>query len=590
MFMSNFLKIYYSFLFILLTILIVSYEYVAEGDMIFFGNITLFYLIPLFLVPLLYYFLFTKNEYFGKINCIFVFLFCIGLGLSTVITIYKFPLDLDSIFTAQSVLLILGKGFSTQFFNGANLDDFLLKATYPLPITSILASNLSLLTGISFMEIVKYLTLIIMMLFFVVYYAFLSKSFNKRVALVSLIILVSFPTINGATGTFQNNVLSYFFVLSVWWLLFNFYFSGRKSVGLSLIIMILISAFVLTHHLTFSVFIFSLVVISVLIFIIKLIDADCMDLIIPNNIVNLVIIATVFAIAYYTFVYFGPIEIMVKSFTQQISNEASNIKTVSEWTYNIIIQRLAFVIFLSISTIFAALSVKKIFEIKKSTNHYVLNKNIIFLLLGISILAVSVLGTFLHFPYNWDRTSIFGWMFIIPVTMVLIYEYNLKNKFVKLILVLLIAFLIFGNIYVIPQNYLDHNGDAKYAGQYKNWETMQEHVSAEWLIANSVNRTFSLDETFRRVYIVTDPVSYGKNYSYGSIMSNLTFTELTNNYNVTKFSYLILRSENRFFVTGGFFSRDSPKKLSLDTINRMFTDPRLDVIYDNNEMRVFYSS
>ncbi|MEN6294148.1 MAG: hypothetical protein ABFD07_19320 [Methanobacterium sp.] len=547
-----------------------------------YGNVTLFYLIPLFLVPILYYFLYSDKNYFGRTNLILVLFFCLSLSLITVIGIYKFPYDIDSIYTTQSVLLMISKGFSTQMFS-VFPEDFLLKATYPLPINSILASSMTLLTGISYTFIVKYMSLIIMGLFFFSYYTFLSKYFNNKVALISPLLIASFPLVINMGGIFQNVVLAFLFVFLSWILLFEQYFS-KKRFSIAILLLILVSTFALTHHLTFTVFILSLIIILIVIYLIKFLDVKLVDMKIPTNFENVILYASIIVLAYYTFVYFSPLSAVLKTFNTQLIHEAASVTAPTTWTLNVIIQRIGFVIFLLISMIFSISYIKKIIEIKENTNKYIFSKQLLFLILGIVILAFSFVGPFFHFPYSWDRTSIFGWIFLIPATISLIDEYNLKNKFLKVIIVLSVAFLIFGNIYALPSNILDHRGDAKYDGSFKNWETNQEYFSAKWLNENSINKTFEADGTFNRVYSVMDPISLQNNYSYSLMGKYYTFKILNNDYNNVTFTYLIIRSENRFYLTGG--SSSKMDNLTPNSINKMFSDPKMDLVYNNNEVSI----
>ena len=268
-------------------------------------------------MPLLYYLLFSERIYIRKINLILALFFCISLSLITVLGIYKFPYNLDSIYTAQSVLLILTKGFSIQFFNTPQY--FLLQATYPLPITSIFAANMTLITGISYTLIVKYLSLIIMALFFFSYYTFISRIFNNKIAILSLIIIASFPLVIDMAGIFQNTVLAFLFIILCWFLLFEQYFT-QKRFNIAILLSILVGTFALTHHLTFTVFILSLIIITILIYLMKFLDADFIDMKIPRNIENFILYASVIVMAYYLFVYFSPDINNGKNFYQSTCN------------------------------------------------------------------------------------------------------------------------------------------------------------------------------------------------------------------------------------------------------------------------------
>ena len=284
---------------------------------------------------------------------------------------------------------------------------------------------------------------------------------------------------------------------------------------------------------------------------------------------------------------------MVKTFTNQLVTEGANVTPPTVWALNIIIQRLCIChIFSHFYNIFNFNNIKENYlELKKLLINIILVDRLLFLFLGISILAFSFFGTFIHFPYNWDRTSIFGWIFVIPATLILIDEYNLKNKFVKIIIICSIVFLIFGNLYSLPSNIFDHKGDAKYTGSFENWETNQEYLSAQWLSENSINKTFSADETFNRAYSVTDPMSIQNNYSYNLMSNYFNITNMNSSYNNSTFSYLILRSENRFYITGDL-SSNSPlvDKFTPQSLNKMFSDPQMDLIYDNNEIKIFKSN
>lgn len=583
---NSFLKLYYSLLFLFLTILIKGYDAVAQGGAVFWNNPFIFYLLPFFIIPLLLYLVNIKDVN-NKITSVIVFFVCLAFISILYIGIPTFPFDIDSIISTQSIPFILNNGFSVDFIRQS---DLLIGATYSLPIFSLFAAISVLVAGLGYMDAGKLLPFLLSIIFLFTYYVMLEKIFNIKIALLSLLLISPFPLILNLSGTFNNAVLAQLFLILIWWLLFKYY--QDKKIEISLLLLIILSVFAFTHHLTYVILIFALLMILVLIYTGKKLNITKIN---DNksNFINLALFAIVLVMAYYMYVYFTPISLVVKAFSNQLTVEGSGIRPIVSWNMEIIFQRITYVIFISLSLFLC------FFSLKSNYKEYLNNIPSLCIILGLGFFVFSFLGTLLHFPFNWDRSAIFGWILFIPGSVAIMLAYSNKNRIIKILTICSIFLLIFGNVLNIDNGFIDHRSDNEYGEGYKNWIKTQEWNSALWLNNNSNEAIFMSDETFRRAYLVNHLPLIDNKYIISSLRPNYKFFDM-NYYNLNenyvssineKYKFLIFRQENYYHVTGSFYSSKKNitkmDNISLGTYAKLNNDSRLNLVYDDYDVKIF---
>jgi len=569
-------KIYFIALFSFFSIFIYSFPNIASGEALFWNNPQILFFIPLFLLPLLIS-LFNDDTQFLNIKLLIFFLFGISLITLIFVSIYRFPLDIDSIVSMHSINLIIKEGFQSNLVIDANS---IIHSTYSLPLFSILGALLSLILNISYVESSKYLPFLMTVVTFLIYYTFITKVLDKKVASISLLMIVTFPLVISVSGTFNNVVLGHLFIVLGWWLLYKYY--TTRSFEYSLIVLIIISSFLLSHHLSYAVFVLSILFLCFVIYSSSFYLDKKINFKKASIFNNLILFSIVGVLAYYTFVYLSPLVTFLGTFTHQLVLEGTTTPT-SQWVTEVIIQRISYVIFLVFILILSISSMKKDFKA------FVNNKYFLFLLMGAFLLTFSIIGTFLHFPFNWDRTAIFGWMLIIPGSISIIF-YNLeKNNLIKYFAIFSILFLMIGNIYYLDLGVIDHRGNNEYQTSFKNWLSIQEFDSAEWYGEHTNMISVSGDETIRRAYLMNNPQMINNNYilnfkyNYAALNINLTKIKTLN------IQFLVFREENLYRIKGFTrLSKDNPQeKVYTGLYDEIDGDDELNLIYNNKEVKIF---
>ena len=325
--LSRLRKTYYSLLFILLTLLVASYSNLAQGGAILWTGQNLFY-ITLFLVfaSLFYVIASSRTDFFSWVEACAIGAFCLSLFLAVCVGSGPLPYDLDSILYMHSISFTLQNGFSPSLLSNGTL---LVSAEYALPMQSTLGAALVLVTNSSYITVAKYLPLLLMFVFLVIYYSLVSEKFGKKVSLLSLAAVASFSLLISFANTFNNVDLGTIFFLLVLSLVFMRDSSNRLV--LTILAFFVIGCFVLTHHLTFVLL---LVALAVLALKDQIVRFRYPQLRLRNESVMIILLMAVVAVfAYYAFVYFGPIQIIVNTFTQQIKIEVTSATPVSSWSF-----------------------------------------------------------------------------------------------------------------------------------------------------------------------------------------------------------------------------------------------------------------
>lgn len=557
---DDFKKIYYIFLSFFIILLMASYENIASGGSILYSNIySYFILLPLVTVVLIYFLM--NSKIIKKMDILMVFLFCMAMSLVFVVSTGKFPFDLDSIISIHSIDFISSNGFSTHLVN----QNLIIHATYSLPGLSILSDILMLILNLTSLKIAKLLPLVLTSLFFLVFFVFINKIFDKKTSLISLLLIYSFYPIMTLGGQFANVVLAFPFLILSWYFLYK----SNKTSGWVLLQILVLLAFVITHHLTFLIFVISLVLLQIFYYLFNKNQSS-------NSIfVNIVLLSGVLMLTYYVFIYFGPLETVINSFTNHLLVEGKSVTSPNSWDLNIMLQRFSWVVFLAFSVVLF------LNEIKKRSLKKVLTMNYsLFLFVGGSIFVLSLFTLLLHAPFNWDRIAIFGWLLFIPATISIALKLESK-KIRQFSLVLVSLLLIFGNIYTLSPNYLDHSGDNKYHGDFKNWVEDQEYNSVLWLIKNEKSQDLVIgDDVITRIYL-----SNSKDFKGHTSL-------ITDNYgknNTNNQGYAFIRKENFYRILNGFYPAKgtSFKQSHISNTSYKAMDSNLNLIYDNEEIKVF---
>jgi len=564
-------KIYYILLFIFLALLIVSYGNIARGGAILWTGPNLFYVAIFVVAASLFYVIASSQS--DSLNWVEVFAvgaFCLSLFLVLWVGAGTLPNDPDSIISMRSISFMLENGFSTAQLTQPG---FLIGATYSLPMQSLLGAVLALVTKASFITVAKYLPLIIMLILLMIYYALVSTRYSKRASLLSLAALASFPILVSFANVVNNLVLgSTFLFLTL--LLISMRNSHNRTV-LTALAFVVICIFALTHHLTFLIF---LIVLGVLIFKDALVRTRG-DYYLRVKRINVMFLVALLLVmfTYYVFAGIGPLKSIIKAFTRQ-ALEVAPVTSVAQWAPAIAIQRagyILFVAFLIYLSLFAARC-----DLKRFLSHYAN-----FLVLGGALFLFSIGGAFIGVPYNWERTSIYGWALVIPATFAILLETkSLKRKTLFAISAIVVATFIFCNVFAIPSNWLDHTGSNEYTGSsYKDMTKMQEFDSVVWYVKyRAINSGVVGDEIARRLFL-----SNSSNFT-GSFMDISRYNGTQNG------SSIIVRNEDFYQTIQTFYPALGAQGGSRTTTDRdQWTDivnsNRLYRVYDNAEVRIMYT-
>jgi hypothetical protein len=569
--LSRLRKTYYIALILFLTLLVSSFSNISAGGSILWSSQNLFY-ISIFLVgaSVVYIFASSKTESFSWIEAFVIGAFCVALFLLAWVGSGPFPYDLDSILSMHSIDFMLSHGFSINYVSNQNL---LIEATYSLPMQSMLGAALVLVTNSSYITVAKYLLLLIFLVFLVMYYALVSQRYSKKAALLSLVIVTSFPFFMMSSG-FNNNALGNVFLLLILSLVFwrNL---GNRSVFAALIFFV-IGCFVLTHHLSF---IFLIITLAALIFEDQIVRRRQNPNLRNENLTVIFIVAIVAVFAYYSFVFFGPIKIILNTATHQLRSEIASVTPAATWSAPIVVQRAVFLVFIGFS-VFLTVSLARA-DLRRFLSRYA-----DFLLLGWVFFVLSVVGALVGFPFSWDRTLIYGWIFFIPATMAMLFERGdlrilRKRRIMVAFCVVLAAALIFANVYTLPTNLLDHTGANEYqGGPFKNWAKPQESDSGLWTIRYKTPGSQVIgDEVVGRLYFVNSP-NFTGNFKY------------IQSYNKTSTNSIILvRKENFYQIIGTFNPAPGTKGIfsANELVTNLLTNESLYRVYDNAEVQIRYT-
>jgi hypothetical protein len=569
--LSRLRKTYFSLLFIFLTLLIASYSNLAQGGAVLWIGQNLFY-ITVFLVfaSLFYVIANSKTESFSWIEAFAIGALCLALFLLVWVGSGPLPYDLDSILSMHSIDFMLSHSFSFNYVSNAN---FLIKATYALPMQSTLGAALVLVTNSSYITVAKYLPLLLAVVLFVIYYSLVSERFGKTVALLSLAVVASF--LIALANTLNNTDLGTIFLLLI--LSIVFMRDSNNRLVLTILAFFVIGCFVLTHHLTFVFLIAALAVLAL--------RGQILRILYPKlrlrneNVTILLLVAIVAVFAFYAFVYFAPLQTLANTLTNQISVEVASATPASTWSFSILVQRALYVLFIGFSITLA------VFRAKADSIGFS-SRYADFFLLGGAFFALGVISTLIKAPYNWDLVSVYGWFFFIPVTLAMLRERGGPQILAKRGILLsfsavLVAALVFGNLYAMPTNLLDHTGANEYQGStFKDWTEPQEFNPVLWTMhyKNSGSPVVG-DELVSRLYLGNSPDFIG-NFKF-ILSPNATSSD----------SIILVRNENLYRIVGNFYvpKGTQPSVFSANAITSILSNQSLTRVYDDGEVRILYS-
>src|SRR5450830_972935 len=243
--LSRLRKTYYIALTFFLTLLVSSFSNISAGGSILWTGQNLFYISVFFAFASLFYLIAnSKTESFSWIEAFVIGAFCLSLFLVVWVGSGPLPYDIDSIISLHSIDFTLSHGFSLVDVSNPQL---YIRSTYSLPMQSLLGAALVLVTNSSYITVAKYLPLLLFLVFLVIYYALVSQRYSKQAALLSLVIVASFPFF--MQFDVLNNVdLGTVFLLLTLSLVFWRNLSNRYV--FTALIFFVVGCFTLTHHLT----------------------------------------------------------------------------------------------------------------------------------------------------------------------------------------------------------------------------------------------------------------------------------------------------------------------------------------------------
>jgi hypothetical protein len=566
--MSRLRKTYYSLLFIFLTLLIASYSNLAKGGAVLWIGQNLFYIsVTLVFASLFYVIASSRSDSFSSMEACAIGAFCLSLFLLAWVGSGPLPFNLDSILYMHSISFVLQNGWSPTLANSG----LLISAAYALPMQSMLGAALVLVTNASYITVAKYLPYLLVVVFLVIYYSLVAEVFGKKVSLLSLGAIASFLLLIGFANTFNNITLGTVFFLLVLSLLFMR--DSHNPLVLTILALFVIGCFVLTHDLTY---VFLIAALGVLALKDQILKIRYPELGLRNeNVTNVLLVAVVAVCAYYASVYLGPIQTMVLTFAGQLSIEVATATAPSSWSFPIIVQRATYLLFISFSITLA------VFRAKADSIRF-LSRYARFFLLGGAFFAFSIVSQLIKAPFDWDTVSLYGWFFFLPVTLAMLYERgNLPRLARRRILcsfsAVLVAALVFGNVYAIPPNILDHVGANEYSAPYKGWTKLSEWNAALWTIQYKKSGSQVVgDEVVRRLYLSNSP-NFTGNFTF---ISNTTPND----------SIILIRNENLYQIVGYFYVAKGTLTEAVNAnetlITNLLSNQSLYRVYDDGEVRI----
>ena len=558
-------KLFYIIVMLFSIILILSYNNILFGGKILYMD-PIVYFITITTIQLSFFYIFVKSNKIENLDVFIVMFFCISLMLLFFVIPGIFTMNLDSILSIKSIDFLMINGFSTKYM----INNFPLLATYSLPGLSILAANFALISGLSHTLAGKYVIFLIGVLSIIFIYLFINKFFDKKTALLSILMLISFPVINLVGSAFSNSTLGIFLFVMFMYTLTKLNKNRWNIIILQVLILIL---FAFSHHINAIILIITLITIHFYNYLSRTYLKANVDSV---SLANITLFFFVLVFGYYCFMYFAPLEIMIKSFTGQLIAEGQQgvMIPLLSWTFQVILQRIGWVLLIFL-TIF--LMIKKIRS--KNLKSYLQTKNALFLFLGGMFFVLSVVIALTHAPFGWDRINIFGWLFFIPAFIFLYLNLSNKSTALKVVSISIIGLLIFANFYSNDLNFYDHSGNNEYSNNFKNWATIQEYDSVDWILMNkNLNDRIKGDVVILRIY------SSNINNLYASLSgkpSNSLQLNSSNYHSIMndQFNYLIIRKENFYHILWG------NDKLNNLTYNKISTN--LSQIYDNGNVFTF---
>jgi hypothetical protein len=575
--LSRLRKTYYIVLCIFLTVLVASFSNLAQGGAVLWSGQNLFY-ITVFLVcaSVFYVIASSRSDSFSWVEACAISAFCLSLFLVVWVGSGPLPYDLDSILYMHSISFTLQNGVSLNLIRTASP---LISNQYGLPMQSMLGAALVLVTNASYITVAKYLPLLLMCIFLVIYYPFASERFGTKVALISLAPVASFLLLNGYANTFNDYELgTVFFLLS---LSLVFMRDRNNQLVLTMLVFFIIGCFVLTHDLSFVIFIAAL---AILVLKDQILRIRYPELNLPKeNVINIFLVAVVAVFIYFTYVFFGPIQTIVAVFANRLAIEVTSATPVSTWALGTLIERLIYGLFIGVAVILALVQAR-------ADSLRFFSRYADFFLLGAGIFALGVVGALVKVPFNWDRISIFGWFFLVPVTLAMLFERRdrpilTRRGVIYSFSAVLVAALVFGNVLALPTNILDHTGANDYTGgTFKDWTKPQEFDSALWTIhyKNSGTQVVG-DELVRRLYLSNSP-NFTGNFEAIQYYNNGTSSSSD--------SIILIRNENLYQIIWGFYPTkgSQPQLFSAKAlITNLLGNQSLYRVYDDGGVRILYS-
>ena len=569
--LSRLRKIYYSLLFIFLTLLVASYSNLAKGGAVLWIGQNLFYIsVTLVFASLFYAIASSRSDSFSWLEACAIGAFCLSLFLLGWVGSGSLPFSLDSILYMHSISFTLQNGWSPNLANSG----LLIGAAYALPMQSMLAAALVLVTNASYITAAKYLPYLLMVVFLVIYYSLVAEIFGKKVSLLSVGAIASFLLLIGFANTFNNIALGTVFFLLVLSLLFMR--DSGNALVLSILALFVIGCFVLTHDLTY---VFLSAALGVLALKDQILRIRYPELSLrKENVTNVLLMAVVAVFTYYAIVYFGPIQTIVGTFTGQLSIEVASATPPSGWPFPILVERALYLLFISFSITLA------VFRAKADSIRF-LSRYARFFLLGAAFFAFSIVSQLIKAPFDWDTVSLYGWFFFLPVTLAMLYEQRgdlprlARRGILCSFSTVLVAALIFGNVYAIPTNVLDHTGANEYQAPFKDWTKLSEWNAALWAIQykNSGSQIVG-DDLVGRLYLGNSPNFTG---NFTSISGNATRSD----------SIILIRNENSYQIVEHFYVAKGTQVEAVNAnelVTNLLSNQSLYRVYDDREVRILY--
>ena len=559
---NTYINIYFIISFLLLTIFIINQLYTTNNNAIFSIDLNLYkFIILLFFVSLFLLILTSDEKNMGIKYFLLIIYFCLFLGLFSFIRLGNLQYDIDAIISVQSIPFISNNGFLLDLVGDNSL---IISATYSMPMLSILGSILSSLLEVPAIVIAKNLPLILTIIFFILFLIYINKIFGKKIALLSLVIICSFSEIYNNINIFHNLVLAFPLMILSLFLLYMKCFDSKKDKSFNILFILVIITFAFSHHLTYTIFV---VIIFLLLafFIFKRILNKVSFNIDLFCLFSSFLFTLILMLVYYAFIYKNMILFLVWPLINQIPSDVRSVTSPATWDFMVTATRLIYVFLISCALILS------LDEIKSNFKVFIKKKYTLFLVIGSSIFALSIVTSFMRYSAGWGRFLIFGWFFFIPGIIALLSKYKQKKRYTIVCSSLALVLLLFLNIFSIPPVMMESPNDFKYSEvSFKNWLTSEESNSIHWLIKfMDVNGSVTGDEIVGRTFI-----SNSENFS-GLYSGNLN--QKLNYLNEEDKNYIVFRVENFYRIIGGFNSVEEP----------IIDDPNLgSSIYNNlnNEM------